>query len=158
MSHLMLQSLGEKKYPDFIGINHYNGVDVIEIKTHLKNALVYDKSHKNFAFSSELSKAVIQTMNYMDAIIHTQFKKPGDKEKITNSTHEENLNRPRGIIIISSWDKLVSNMKDKKKEVVERDFTKLRNSVHNIEILTFDEILGIADDYIQNIITKEETL
>jgi hypothetical protein len=147
---------GDKKYPDFIGINHYNGVDIIEIKTHLKNALVYDKGHKNFAFSSELSKAIIQTMNYMDAVIHTNFKKSEDKEKITNSSHEENLNRPRGIIIISSYDKLVSNYQIKNKEKIIRDFTKLRNSVHNIEILTFDEILGIAHDYIQNIITKDE--
>jgi len=79
-----------------------------------------------------------------------------DREKITNSSHEENLNRPRGIIIISSYDKLVKNYQIKNKEKIIRDFTKLRNSVHNIEILTFDEILGIAHDYIQNIITKEE--
>jgi len=150
---------GDKKYPDFIGINHYNGIDIIEIKTHLKNALVYDKSHKNFAFSSELSKAVIQTINYMDAVIHTNFKNHEDKEKITNSSHEENLNRPRGIIIISSYDKLVSNYQtNRSRETLERDFTKLRNSVHNIEILTFDEILNIAHDYIQNIICEEDIL
>jgi len=149
---------GDKKYPDFIGINHYNGVDIIEIKTHLKNALVYDKNHKNFAFSSELSKAIIQTMNYMDAVIHTNFKKSEDSEKITNSSHEENLNRPRGIIIISSYDKLVSNYKVKDRNKLIRDFTKLRNSVQNIEILTFDEILDIAHDYIQNIVSKEEIL
>lgn len=150
---------GDKKHPDFIGINHYNGIDVIEIKTHLKNALLYDKSHENFAFSSELSKAVIQTMNYMDAVIHTNFKHHDDEEKITNSSHEENLNRPRGIIIISSYDKLVRNYQmDKNRETIVRDFTKLRNSVHNIEILTFDEILDIAHDYIQNIICEEDIL
>lgn len=149
---------GDKKEPDFIGINHYNGIDIIEIKTHLKYALVYDKSHKNFAFSSELSKAIIQTMNYMDAIIHTSFKKSEDKEKITNSSHEENLNRPRGVIIISSYDRLTNDNQIKNKEKIVRDFTKLRNSVHNIEILTFDEILDIANDYIQNIINKEDIL
>jgi len=149
---------GDKKYPDFIGINHYNGVDIIEIKTHLKNALVHDKNHDNFAFSSELSKAIIQTMNYMDAVIHTNFRKSEDREKITNSSHEENLNRPRGIIIISSYAKLVSRCKIEDKEKLIRDFTKLRNSVQNIEILTFDEILDIAHDYIQNIINKKEVL
>lgn len=149
---------GDKKFPDFIGINHYNGVDIIEIKTHLKNALVYDKSHKNFAFSPELSKAVIQTMNYMDAVIHVNFREPEDREKITNSSHEENLNRPRGIIIISSYEKLVSNYKVKDRNKLIRDFTKLRNSVQNIEILTFDEVLDIAHEYIQNIISKEEIL
>ncbi|MBI2641030.1 DUF4263 domain-containing protein, partial [Candidatus Roizmanbacteria bacterium] len=80
---------GDKKYPDFIGINHYNGLDVIEIKTHLKRALTYDKSHKNFGFSAELSKAIIQTMNYMDAIIHMRFKNRRERKKITNTIHDE---------------------------------------------------------------------
>jgi hypothetical protein len=150
----LLDIEGDKKYPDFIGINHYNGVDVIEIKTHLKYALVYDRSHENFAFSAELSRAIIQTTNYMDAVIHTNFKNSGDKQKITNSTHEENLNRPRGIIIISSTDKLAKNINHNNKAKIVRDFTKLRNSLHNIEILTFDEIINIAGDYLKNIVKE----
>lgn len=152
----------DKKYPDFIGINHYNGVDAIEIKTHLAPALTWDKSHKNFSFSSHLSKAIIQTMNYMDAIKKEGFKDASDKQKITDFTDEENLYRPRGIIIISSWNRLTTNKfigctkeeKEKMNERLKRDFTKLRNSLHDIEILTFDEILQIADNYTNNIITK----
>jgi glycosyltransferase involved in cell wall biosynthesis len=53
---------GDKKYPDFIGINHYNGLDIIEIKTHLKNAVTWDSSHKNFSFSSVcLSRAKVSS-------------------------------------------------------------------------------------------------
>ncbi|MBX7148735.1 DUF4263 domain-containing protein [bacterium] len=142
----------DKKYPDFIGINHYNGLDIIEIKTHLKNAVCWDESHKNFSFSSELSRSIIQTMNYMDAIVQRRFQNPEDNSKITQSTEEENLYHPRGIIIISSHAKLASRDLDKKRvSVLQRDFTKLRNSLQNIEILTFDEILQIADDYIKNI-------
>lgn len=143
---------GEKKYPDFIGINHYNGLDIIEIKTHLKNAVVWDSSHKNFSFSSELSRAVIQTMNYMDAIVQKRFQNNSDEVKITNMTEEENLYHPRGIIIISSETKLAKNQLDKAKQrCLQRDFTKLRNSLQNIEILTFSEVLQIADDYVKNI-------
>jgi len=142
----------KKDYPDFIGVNHYNGLDVIEIKTHLKRALTYDASHDNFSFSSELSRAIIQTTNYMDQIIAENFKKSSDRTKITSSIHEENLHRPRGIIIISSYANLASNMSDRDKEKVERDFTKLRNSLHNIQILTFDEILNTASDYLKNVI------
>jgi len=142
----------DKKAPDFIGINHYNGVDIIEIKTHLANAMVWDNSHKNFTFSHEMSKTIIQTMNYMDAIIQRRFQKEENKENITKFTEEENLYHPRGIIIISSQDKLTKTKLTKaKKEKLKRDFTKLRNSLQNIEILTFDEILKIADDYIKNI-------
>jgi hypothetical protein len=148
---------GDKKYPDFLGINHYNGLDVIEIKTHLKRALTYDKSHKNYGFSAELSKAIIQTMNYMDAIIHMRFKNRRDRKKITNTIHDENLNRPRGIIIISSMDKLATNVKPENQEDLIRDFTKLRNSLHNIEILTFDEVLKTATNYLENIVGRTES-
>jgi len=146
---------GDKKYPDFIGINHYNGLDVIEIKTHIKNAVSWDSSHKNFSFSSELSRAIIQTMNYMDAIVQKRFQNDPDEKKITNMTEEENLYHPRGIIIISSDRKLTKSKLNKAKEqCLKRDFTKLRNSLQNIEILTFSEILQIADDYVKNIHTQ----
>lgn len=148
---------GDKKYPDFIGINHYNGLDVIEIKTHLKSAVTWDSSHKNFSFSSELSRAVIQTMNYMDAIVQKRFQNDPDEKKITNMTEEENLFHPRGIIIISSDLKLTKSKLNKAKELcLKRDFTKLRNSLQNIEILTFSEILQIADDYVKNIHAQYE--
>lgn len=148
---------GDKKYPDFIGINHYNGLDIIEIKTHLKNAVTWDSSHKNYGFSSELSKAIIQTMNYMDAIVQHRFQNSGDRNRITSFTDEENLFHPRGIIIISSAEKLSkSKLNVQKEKIMKRDFTKLRNSLHNIEILTFSEILQIADDYVKNIHSQYE--
>jgi hypothetical protein len=143
---------GDKKYPDFIGINHYNGLDIIEIKTHLKNALIWDNSHKNFYFSPEMSKAIVQTTNYMDAIVQARFQNADDQTKITQFTDEENLYHPRGIIVISSQAKL--STKAGEDEKLKRDFTKLRNSLHNIEILTFDEIINIADEYIKNIVPE----
>ena len=145
---------GEKKYPDFIGVNHYNGLDVIEIKTHLKNILVWDRSHKNFYFSPEMSKAIVQTNNYLDAIIQRRFQSSEDENKITNFVDEENLYHPRGIVIISSTERITT--KTGKDEELRRDFTKLRNSLQNITILTFDEILGIADEYIKNITPNAE--
>lgn len=145
----------KKKFPDFIGVNHYNGVDVIEIKTHLKNVLVWDDSHENFAFSSEMSKAIVQTLNYLDAIARRRFKKEDDKKEILeNLTEQENLYNPRGIIVISSKDHIVrgrSKLSEEQEEKLKRDFTKLRNSIQNIEVLTFDEVLGIAEKYTENI-------
>lgn len=142
---------GDKKYPDFIGINHYNGLDVIEIKTHLKNALVWDRSHENFYFSPEMSKSIVQTTNYLDAISQERFRKNSDKQRITNYTDEENLYHPRGIIVISSSSRLASN-RPEHADKLKRDFTKLRNSLNNIQIITFDEIINIADEYTKNII------
>ena len=144
----------QKKYPDFIGVNHYDGVDVIEIKTHLKHILIRDKNHDNFAFSSDMSKAIIQTINYMDAIANDKFQKRAHKTELQNSLNvRENLSRPRGIIIISSEDRVCSKyskLAKEQQEKVDRDFTKLRNSIHNIQIFTFSEILDIADNYIDH--------
>lgn len=143
-----------KKFPDFIGINHYGGVDIIEIKTHLKNALSKDKSHDNYAFSSELSKSIIQTINYMDALVQEKFTNTIIRDDIKGKILEGNIYRPRGIIIISHSNNLVSGVSpdDKEFEKVKRDFTKLRNGLNNIQILTFDEILNMADNYSSNIV------
>lgn len=152
-SKIELELEGDDKIPDFIGVNHYNGLDVIEIKTHLTPALTWDPSHKNYSFSSELSKAIIQVTNYIDAIKQHSFSDT-DKRKITAYTDEENLYRPRGIIIVSSMGKLVKRGRGDTSKL-QRDFTKLRNSLHDIEILTFDEVINIADNYTKNIVNKE---
>ncbi len=153
-SKIPLRLEGDEKQPDFLGINHYNGVDAIEIKTHLKPALVRDGSHDNFAFSSELSKAIIQTTNYIDAIKERAFVNDADLQKLVAETEKENLYRPRGIIIISSRDRLVKNQVKWNQDKVVRDFTKLRNSLGGIEILTFDEVLEIASNYASKIANK----
>lgn len=143
--------------PDFVGINHFGGVDVIEIKTHLKDILVWDTSHKNFAFSSEMSKAIIQTLNYIEGISRENFKNPKDKKKLLEDIKEkENLYHPRGIIIISSKNKIFKGKKEVDQDRLERDFTKLRNSIQNIQILTFDEILDMAERYSENIAKEYE--
>lgn len=144
----------KKKYPDFIGINHFGGVDILEIKTHLKRAVTKDPSHDNYAFSSELSKAIIQTINYMDALIQEKIKKKTEREDLKGKILEGNIYRPRGIIIISSYDNLASGVKttDAEFEIVKRDFTKLRHGLNNIQILTFNEILDMAENYKDNII------
>jgi hypothetical protein len=148
---LQLDLDGMEKLPDFVGINHYDGVDVIEIKTHLKNALVYDSSHHNFAFSTEMSRAIIQVSNYMDALVQDKFARPEDRRAVATLTGEAHVHRPRAIIIISSSSRLVSRQSQYDRNQIIRDFTKLRNSLNNIEILTFDEVIGMAKRYKENI-------
>ncbi|BBM88469.1 hypothetical protein COTS27_00149 [Spirochaetota bacterium] len=145
---------GKGKILDFIGINHYKGVDVIEIKTHLARILTWDKSHDNYCFTSEMSKAIIQTKNYLDCITRARFVNPEDKEKITKFTGEENLYSPKGIIIISSEGRefnVGKNAGEDRKELGKRDLTKLRNSLKDIEIITFSEVISLAEEYIKNI-------
>lgn len=146
------------KKPDFIGINHYGGIDIIEIKHHLTPALTYDRSHKNFVMSSDLSKAVMQATNYMDALIENKFTNENISNEIKRKILSGNLNRPNAIIIISSTEHLVKRKvkNAKEKELIIRDFTRIRNSLNNITILTFDEILAISTRYKNNIISNDE--
>ena len=129
-------------------------MDVIEIKTHLKKVLTKDPSHDNYAFSSELSKAIIQTINYMDALIQEKIKRKSMKEDLKGKILSGNIYRPEGLIIISDYDNIVSNIKpsDAEFEKVKRDFTKLRNGLNNIRIITFNELLDMAENYKENIV------
>ena len=145
------------KKPDFIGVNHYGGVDIIEIKHHLTPILTYDSSHKNFVMTSDLSKAIMQATNYMAALIENQFTNENISNEIKRNILAKNLNRPNAIIIISSIDNLVKkgSKNSSKRELIQRDFTRIRNSLHNITILTFDEVLNIATRYKNNIVLNE---
>lgn len=144
------------KKPDFIGINHYGGIDIIEIKHHLTPILTYDSSHKNFVISSDLSKAIMQATNYIDALIENKFTNENISNEIKQNILSGNLSRPTAIIIISSKDHWVKNQSKYKgmEDLMIRDFTRIRNSLCNISILTFDEILAIADRYKNNIVIK----
>ena len=125
---------------------------MIEIKTHLTTLLAWDGSDNNFYLSSEASKAVVQTTNDLDAIVQERFRNEEDRRKITNFTDEENLYHPRGIIVISSAKHLTR--KRGEDERLKRDFTKLRNSFNNLQILTFDEIIDTADEYLSNVVDE----
>jgi hypothetical protein len=100
-----------------------------------------------------MSKAIIQTINYMDAITDDKIKKSKEKKNLLDYLNiDENLYRPRGIIIISSEAKICKNkLTADQKARLKKDFTKLRNSIHNIQIFTFNEILEIAQRYVENI-------
>jgi len=116
--------------------------------------LVWDGSHNNFAFSSEMSKAIIQTINYMDAISDDKIRKSKNKKDLLAYLNiDENLYIPKGIIIISSLSKICKNqnkLSENQKKLLIKDFTKLRNSISNIQVFTFDEILSIAERYTEN--------
>ena len=67
---------------------------------------------------------------------------------------EGNIYRPEGLIIISDYNNLAKgiNESDAEFELVKRDFTKLRNGLNNIRIITFNELLEMAENYKDNIV------
>lgn len=102
-------------------------VDIIEVKLPKAQLFHFDNNHKNFYCSSELTKAIAQTQNYI-----FEF-----EQKTTDNQYQEKNNckiiKPRGIIIIGSNSEL-SEKENKYLRI-------LNSSYHNIYIMTYQQLL-----------------
>ncbi len=124
-------ALGTTKYPDFLLITHDNYLDILEIKKPNTPILKEDTGRKNFYWDTEVSKAIIQTENYIAFV--------GGEDKLRShilDEHEINVKalRPRGIILVGDASSF-STQKEKD------DFRLLSHGLKNITILTYDELL-----------------
>lgn len=136
---------GEKK-PDFVWIDIYGFLDVFEIKTPQTDILAkrVDKSHGNYYFSSDASRAIAQIEKYV-LFLEKNFENfenyISKKTKIPFS-----VLKPKAFLIIGT-SKEINNNPEKKK-----DFRLLRRLFKNIEFITFDEML----DNLKNLAGKFE--
>ena len=134
---------GEKK-PDFVWIDIYGFLDVFEIKTPQTDILAkrVDKSHNNYYFSSDASRAIAQIEKYvlfLEKNVENFEKYISKKTKLPFS-----VLKPKAFLIIGSSKELNSNQEKKK------DFRLLRRLFKNIEFVTFDEML----DNLKNLASK----
>lgn len=140
---------GDKKLniPDFIMLNTFRYLDVFEIKTHLSQLLGYDEGRNNFYWTSEAAKAISQAENYIDSMIvneDTIIKNIRDEYDI----HNIDAVRPKVYVIAScrsriagpdTSDKYVGKVRKK----LWNDFRRLNASLSRIEIVLYDELLGV---------------
>lgn len=102
-------------------------IDIIEVKLPTVELFRFDTNHNNYYSSSELTKAIAQTENYIFEL-----------EKMTIDDNYQNNNdciiaKPRGIILIGSKNKLNDG---------EKEYLRILNSsYHNIHILTYQQLL-----------------
>jgi hypothetical protein len=134
---------GEKK-PDFVWIDIYGFLDVFEIKTPQTDILAkrVDKSHNNYYFSSDASRAIAQIEKYvlfLEKNVENFENYISKKTKIPFS-----VLKPKAFLIIGT-SKEINNNPEKKK-----DFRLLRRLFKNIEFITFDEML----DNLKNLASK----
>jgi hypothetical protein len=112
-------------------------VDMFELKRPSHKPLTYDQSHDTYYPSSELSKALAQAMDYLRRV--------NERRLMLEEDWGEQVFRPRAIIVIgrsNEWG------------LSERQaWRTLKTSVQNIDLLTFDEVLGRA----QQLITHYDT-
>lgn len=132
-------------FPDFVPIDIYGYLDIYEIKKPNTPLLVFDSSRKNYYWSRELSKAISQVENYIDSATRLA---PAIEESIKKTGGPDvKIVKPRGLIIAGVRNQL----KDRK---MEDDFKILSNSMKNIEIILFDDILNNMKSLFERIQAK----
>lgn len=132
-------AIGDTKFPDFLLVTHDNYLDIMEIKKPNTPILKPDSSRGNYYFDSELSKAVIQTENYINNVTKHQ----DTVRAYLKDRHgiEIRAVRPRGIILAGD-SRNFSAAKE------QDDFRLLSQGIKNVTLVTYDELLTRLQNYI----------
>lgn len=149
---------------DLILINHLGDVEVVELKRPDKFLFEYGGGRGKFYPCADLAIAIAQTERYITSLHKDndeEYKIEGKNlreflnEKIGNTLHVETI-RPKGLIIMGSYNKLVKDYdqldEKTKKKLKKQDYIndslqaykELTNSLKNITILTYSELLENA--------------
>ena len=127
----MYLKCGRKAEPDFLAYDIYGKVDVFEIKLPSAKLLAYDDSHDNYYWSAETSKAISQLEKYI--YLAEENKTSIEKDILKSKNQKVNLTKPKGVLIIGKQSEF-----DSEKKI--EDFSLLRSSLKNIEIVLYDEM------------------
>lgn len=148
---LNLICAGAKK-SDFLMINSEGFADIFEIKTPKTPMLKFDSSHQNYYWSTEASKAIAQIEKYLHYANQNSF-------NIKNSLSKKDINldivKPKGILIMGSDEELDKKNKGENSNKRE-DFRILRQSLKNIEILTYSDLLRSLSNLVKSNELKEK--
>jgi Fe-S cluster biosynthesis and repair protein YggX len=127
-------NLASGRFPDFMLIDVYNYLDIYEIKKPTTSLLREDKDRNNYYWDSEITKAISQVENY----IHTINKNSAAFREEIKRTKKLDIRvvKPRGIVIAGTSKQF------KKDEVIEDNFRLLNQSLKNVEIILYDELLS----------------
>lgn len=124
------EQINSQNILDGIPKNLDDFIDIIEVKLPTAELFRFDTSHNNYYSSSELTKAIAQTQNYIFEL---------EKMTINDNYQSDNdciIAKPRGIILIGSKNELNDG---------EKQYLRILNSsYHNIHILTYQQLLSRA--------------
>lgn len=115
--------------------------DIVELKRPDMRVLVYDKDHKNYYFSSDVSKAIGQCHRYLDILHDVASKGLLDHPEVV-------AYHPRAIVVIgrsSSWDN----------EQL-RALHGLNRRLSGVTIMTYDQLLAQGERLVEMISSKPE--
>ena len=136
--------------PDFLAVDIYNNIDIIEIKTHRTILFRKEKGRDSYYPSADLNKSIFQLNKYMDLksenIDITKIKNDYTKALIEN----DKIYRPRGLLIVSSRNHITSERtNDELTARLEKEIKKLKTTYSNIDIILFDELIQNLENYLR---------
>ncbi len=154
---------------DLILINHLGDIELVELKRPDQYLFEFGDGRGKFYPAKDLAIAIAQLERYITAVYKDNDEEYliGDKkirdfinDKIGDTLYVESI-RPKGLIIIGSWQKLskpYNQLKTAQKDKInESDYNEdsrqaykeLKNSLKNISILTYSELLENARTRLQ---------
>jgi hypothetical protein len=117
---------------DFIAQSLDEYADLIELKRPNMLLLAYDASHKDYYPSSDLSKAMGQAVNYLQAM--------------ENSRGE--LQEQDGITVLKPRIKIIAGMTNTFTPPQKKALRLINNGLHGIEIISYDQVVSRAQKLI----------
>ena len=128
---------------DFLYQNQLtNNVVLIEIKTP-KTQIIQGAYRNTFSFTHEMSGAINQVINYRDSLMKEY------SDLIRTTSRDFTAFNPKCAVIIGSISDLNPNQISA--------FENYRNSLSNIEVITYDEILSRLKD-LRNLFSRSESM
>ncbi len=129
---------GLTKYPDLVLVDIYGYIDFYELKKSGTELIQYDKNHKTWYWSKDVSMVIAQASDYLQKAKENALSYSKAIKTETETETEEGLNvniiNPRAIIVIGTTNQLDT---EKKKH----HFKNLRESLKDIEFVLYDELL-----------------
>jgi len=135
--------------PDFLAVDIYNNIDVIEIKTHKAILFTKEKNRDSYYPSAELNKSIFQLNKYMDLKAENIKTSKIDNEYTKSLIENDKIYRPRGVLIISSRDHITAERTGEEISArLEKEIKKLKTTYNNIDIILFDELIKNLENYV----------
>lgn len=119
-----------KNILDMVPQDFESYIDIIEVKLPQEKLFNFDDSHNNYYSTSHLTKAIAQTQNYIFEL---------EKKTVDEEYQQKNgckVIRPKGIILFGSQEPL--------NECEQQYLRILNSSYHNLQIVTYQQLLEKA--------------
>lgn len=136
--------------PDFLAVDIYNNIDIIEIKTHRTILFRKENNRDSYYPSHDLNKSIFQLNKYMDLKSENIDTSKIENDYTKSLIENDKIYRPRGILIISSKDHITSERaNDELTARLEKEIKKLKTTYSNIDIVLFDELIQNLENYVR---------